>query len=207
MKNISINKSETNKVSVTKGNDLCPAYPDIWRKGEICAIISHTGDGKSVLAETIAVECNGEGGKVECYIDDHNRDFFYDRLGESPYIHFKDAALWGTEMITNYIGWVAGPIVVDLNSPSNEKAKAVGNALYKAMTDHSHSYPLITIQAGHSMEEQIKLFHATRLTLLERIEGIPGDERFRATVNWRTPDEYSYELKVDTSNGVKMVRI
>lgn len=207
MKNIPINESKTNKVGIAKGKDLCPAYPDIWRKGEICAIISRTGDGKSVLAETLATECNGEGGKVECYIDDHNGNFFYDRLGESPYIHFKNAASWGTKMITDYIGWAAGPIVVDLNSPSNGKAKAVGDVLHKAVTDHSPSYPLITIQAGYSMEEQIKLFRATRLTLLERIKGTPGDERFKVTVNWRTPDEYSYELRVDTSNGVKMVRI
>lgn len=200
-------KNEFGKTSVTKGKDLCPAFPDIWRKGEICAIISHTGCGKSLLAETIAAERNESGGKIECYIDDHNGQIFHERLGDSPYIHFKDAGLWSTKTITGCIGWAAGPIVVDLNSPSNEKAKAVGDALYAAVTDKNPSHPLITIQANEGMDERIKLFHATRLTLLERIEGVPGDERFRATVNWRTPDEYSYELKVDTSNGVKMVRI
>lgn len=188
-----------------KDKDLCPAYPDIWRKGEICAIISHTGDGKSVLAETIAAECSKNTDETIVYIDDHNANSFCDRLGGGPYIHFKDARQWDGERIANYISCTLESIVIDLNNTSGKTAKVVGAELHKAALD---SVPvLITIQAGYSMEEQIKLFHATRLTQLERIEGIPGDERFRATVNWRTPDEYSYELRVDASNGVKMVRI
>lgn len=193
----------------TTHKDLCPELPDIWYENEVCAIMSITGDGKSVLGETLAILANKRRPHYAKCIDDHNsvRGILC-RAGSTapPYLKYKGDYLHMTEDTAKYIKGASGGLFIDFNSPLPKDAKIVGAALHEMIARDKNNSALVTVQRGRPKSRGynaiIKGFGAQHVAYLVRVSG----QLFRVTTNWGTDEAKCYYLEIVTDDGVKFVK-